>query len=288
MTEVLKQELQGREGLFARLRKACMPSGITIAEEARTHLGHHDVLPKEEVRRCFNALLDQALQEEYAVFRRYEQQVYRREVANVIFGSEGAYLENYPCVQALREVGLDIVASEELSDYEKLAQIYEKLFDLTFVVAQSMTQSRSARAGGSMQYQLEHLFERCGFLFEKQTRLNGPVDFLFPSERYFNRYKHDAIVLSVKRTLRERWQQSVAELQAAGVGRIFLATADREEASEATLKRMDDLNVTLVVFDELKRDFYADRRNVIGYSEFIEVNMVYAERLWCQRLERLE
>ncbi len=135
-----------------------------------------------------------------------------------------------------------------------------------------------------MQYQLEHLFERCGFLFEKQTRLNGPVDFLFPSERYFSHYKHDAIVLSVKRTLRERWQQSVAELRAADVGRIFLATAERERASEATLKRMDDLNVTLVVFDELKQAFYEDRRNVIGYSEFIHVNLAYAEGLWSQRM----
>ena len=161
----------------------------------------------------------------------------------------------------------------------------ESLFEYFEALFQSIHQSRRSRAGGSFQYQIENLFNLAGFPFSKQTRLNGPVDFLLPSEDYYLRYRHDAIILSVKRTLRERWQQAIAELQAARVGRIYLATAetDKNKVRERDLDRMDNLNVTLIVFDTIKSEKFPDRNTVIGYSEFINTNILSAERLWIQR-----
>ncbi len=111
------------------------------------------------------------------------------------------------------------------------------------------------------------------------------MDFLLPSEDYFASYRHDAIILSVKRTLRERWQQAIAELQTARVGRIYLATAetDKGKVRSRDLDRMDNLNVTLVVFDFIKNEQFPNRNTVIGFSEFVNTNILSVERLWIRR-----
>lgn len=134
-------------------------------------------------------------------------------------------------------------------------------------------------------YQIGNLLTLAGFPFSQQTRLNGPVDFLLPSETYFTKHRHDAVILSVKRTLRERWQQAIAELHAAKVGRIYLATVETnpKKITKRDLDRMDNLNVTLIVFDEVKQKSFPTRQTVIDFTEFVNTNLTTSEQLWKKR-----
>lgn len=283
----IKDELQGTRGLLRRLRNTYMPQGVVIAQEAIRNLRYiAGQIEKAEVRRNFNSLLFDVLIEEWNVFQKYEKELYKSKVIPSIFELIERDSSEFPnCRAVVKNTSIAIEQNKNQDSKWFLTFLSKSFFEYFEALFQSIHQSRRARAGGSFQYQIENLFNLAGFPFSKQTRLNGPVDFLLPSEEYYHQYRHDAIILSVKRTLRERWQQAIAELQSALVGRIYLATAetDKKRIRDRDLDRMDSLNVTLVVFDNIKSDKFPDRNTVIGYSEFINTNVISAERLWAQR-----
>lgn len=283
----IKDELQGTRGLLRRLRNTYMPHGVVIAEEAIKNLRYiAEQIEKAQVRRNFNSLLFDVLIKEWDVFQKYEKELYKSKVIPSIFELIERDTSEFPnCRAVVKNTSIAIEQNKNEDSKWFLTFLSKSFFEYFEALFQSIHQSRRARAGGSFQYQVENLFNLAGFPFSKQTRLNGPVDFLLPSEEYYHQYRHDAIILSVKRTLRERWQQAIAELQSARVGRIYLATAetDKKRIRDRDLDRMDSLNVTLVVFDNIKSDKFPDRNTVIGYSEFINTNVISAERLWAQR-----
>jgi hypothetical protein len=283
----VKRELQGTRGLLRKLRNTYMPQGIIIAEEAKRNLRYiAEQMEKTQVRKNFDNLLFEVLIEEWNVFQRYEKELYKSKVIPSIFDLIESNDQEFPISQnIIKNISNAIEQNRSKNSKWYITFLSESLFEYFEALFQSIHQSRRTRAGGSFQYQVENLFNLAGFPFSKQTRLNGPVDFLLPSEEYFHRYRHDAIVLSVKRTLRERWQQAIAELQSARVGRIYLATAetDKNRIRNRDLDRMDNLNVTLVVFDNIKSEKFPNRNTVIGYGEFINTNILSSERLWIQR-----
>lgn len=283
----IKEELQGTKGLLQRLKNSYMPSGIEIAKEAIRNLGYvTENVKKDDIRENFNSFLFNILIEEWNVFQKYERELYKNKIIPSIFELIENNNSEFPACQSAIKNIINTIQKNECHDAKRLITfISESLFEYFEALLQSIHQSRRTRAGGSFQYQIENLLNLAGFPFSKQTRLNKPVDFLLPSEEYYRQYRHDAIILSVKRTLRERWQQAIAELQSARVGRIFLATAEMDKAKirERDLDRMDSLNVILVVFDNIKSEKFPNRNTVIGYSEFININVLSAERLWIQR-----
>ncbi|MEK6690540.1 MAG: type II restriction endonuclease [Nitrospirota bacterium] len=283
----IKDDLQGTKGLLRNLRNINMPQGVIIAKEAIKNLGYvTKKIEKAQVRKSFNTFLFDVLIEEWNVFQKYEKELYKSKIIPFIFELTENRRKEFPNCQALiKNASIVIEQNKKQNSRWFITYISETLFEYFEALFQSIHQSRRSRAGGSFQYQVENLFNLAGFPFSKQTRLNGPVDFLLPSEDYFRQYRHDAIILSVKRTLRERWQQAIAELQSARVGRIYLATAetDKGRIRDRDLDRMDRLNVTLVVFDSIKADKFPNRNTVIGYSEFINTNVLSAERLWMKR-----
>jgi hypothetical protein len=99
--------------------------------------------------------------------------------------------------------------------------------------------------------------------FQKQvvlTDLRRP-DFILPSYRVFtdrHRGKSEALVLSAKTTLRERWKQVPSEIENC---ELFLATVDEQIAGNA-VDHMKSLGITLVVPEKLmKSDASALSRN---------------------------
>jgi hypothetical protein len=283
----IKDELQGSRGLLKTLRNTYMPQGTVIAKEAIENLGYiAEQIEKSQVRKRFNTLLFDVLIEEWNVFQKYEKELYKSKVIPFIFELIENNSEIFPTCQAvIKNLSIALEQNKKQNSKCFINNLSESLFEYFEALFQSIHQSRRSRAGGSFQSQVENLFNLSGFPFSKQTRLNGPVDFLLPSEDYFRQYRHDAIILSIKRTLRERWQQAIAELQSARVGRIYLATAetDKNRIRGHDLDRMDSLNVTLVVFDNIKTEKFPNRNTVIGYSEFINTNTLSVESLWIQR-----
>ena len=87
------------------------------------------------------------------------------------------------------------------------------------------------------------------------------------------------MVISIKRTLRERWRQVVGELSSTNAGKIYILTAD-EDISYAKVKEMKTHNVNLVVWDEYKEEKFQDYHSVIGFSSFINIDLPSSRKLW--------
>jgi len=105
---------------------------------------------------------------------------------------------------------------------------------------------------------------------EQKPSGNQRPDFILPSLSRLHlstRSRDEALILSLKTTLRERWKQVVKEARNCDV---FLATVDDKVAADAIADMRED-GIYLVVPESLKRSKYAEyegRSNVITFKDF--------------------
>ncbi|MGB3461850.1 MAG: type II restriction endonuclease [Rhodanobacter lindaniclasticus] len=131
----------------------------------------------------------------------------------------------------------------------------------------SAAQTRKSRAGLSFEHHVERLFRDGCIRYEAQAVFGGRrPDFVLPDVKELNA-KGDALIVSLKTTLRERWKQLALEKP---FGAIFLATVDDRVSGEA-IAEMDRNAISLVVPESLKKakeSAYADHSNVITFRQF--------------------
>lgn len=146
----------------------------------------------------------------------------------------------------------------------------------------SASQQRKSRAGYSFEHQIEQMLRDGAVPFEKQVIIEAKKkpDFILPSFALFKdkkRKKSDALVLSLKTTLRERWKQVQREILNCD---LFLATVDENIAANA-IEDMRSLGIALVVPESLKKSEateYEGHANVIDFKTFFE-DEIRAERM---------
>lgn len=138
----------------------------------------------------------------------------------------------------------------------------------------SASQQRKTRAGRSFESHLARTLKDGQIAFDEQAVLGGRrPDFVLPDKRVLglreSRPFIDAMILSAKTTLRERWKQITHERFNCA---IFLATVD-DRVSRPALDEMQALGIGLVVPESLKiakETFYSDHPNVISFREFFD------------------
>jgi len=145
--------------------------------------------------------------------------------------------------------------------------------DATFL---SASQHRKSRAGRSFERHIARLLSDGGIAFEEQAVTGGRrPDFVMPSLIVLNdksRTFEEALILSAKTTLRERWKQLAMEKFDCA---LFLATVDDRVSTDA----VDDMlkqEICLVVPESLKKSketCYALKENVITFRTFFDDNV---------------
>ncbi len=133
----------------------------------------------------------------------------------------------------------------------------------------SAAQTRKSRAGLSFEYHVERLFKDGKLRYEAQTVIGGRrPDFVLPGIKELNE-KGDALIVSLKTTLRERWKQLAMERP---FGSIFLATVDDRVSGEA-IDEMGRNSIALVVPESLKKakeSAYDGYSNVVTFKQFFD------------------
>lgn len=131
----------------------------------------------------------------------------------------------------------------------------------------SAAQTRKSRAGLSFEHHVERLFRDGRVRYQAQAVFGGRrPDFILPDVKELN-LKGDAVIVSLKTTLRERWKQLALEKP---LGALFLATVDDRVSSEA-IDEMTRNAISLVVPESLKKakePAYEDHSNIITFREF--------------------
>lgn len=235
-------------------RAELMPSGEKLAMMAQKKCGFTLSQIKSDFNGCLKKLMD-------TEFKLYEQ---KEEECSQEIIKEAEKLKLLKKTSSL--------ASSFNYNYQNIRDFFK-----------SISQSRMTRAGGSFENHVKYLFESLKYPFDSQTVLNGKVDYVIPSEKAFRKNRTACVVISIKRTLRERWKQVVGELASTNAGRIYMMTAD-EDISPSKVDEMKKHNVNLVIWDVLKWEKFGKYYNVTGFSQFIKIDLPSSKKMWEQLL----
>lgn len=142
----------------------------------------------------------------------------------------------------------------------------------------SVSQSRKTRGGKDFELQIEGLFRLAGIPFHKQERENR-TDLIIPNLQTHSMNRNISLIVSVKRTLRERWAEVAEELFNLRSPNVFLFTAD-ENISSGHVTRLQRYNIHLVVWDDLKTKKFKDEHLVLGYTEWATRRLSQIRQFW--------
>jgi hypothetical protein len=238
------------EDFQKKLRKDLMPSGDELANFAQQRFK----IEREKIKKNFNTYLRGLLSLEFQIYKEHERNCSAKIIKQAI--GKG-FLKEAGCFS------------------ESLKQNYSQLWSFFL----SISQSRKARAGGSFEKHVRYLFELLDYPFERQAILDGKVNYVIPSKDAFGKNRTACVVISIKRTLRERWREVIGELSSTNAGKIYILTAD-ENISYPKVEEMNAHNITLVVWDEYKRRKFRNYYNVIGFTDFINEDLPSSQKLW--------
>ncbi|MEM3389429.1 MAG: type II restriction endonuclease [Candidatus Bathyarchaeia archaeon] len=125
-------------------------------------------------------------------------------------------------------------------------------------------QMRKARAGRTFEKIVEYSLKKIGISCEKPygqgREILKRIDIVIPSQSLALEKPDQAFFLSCKRTLRERWKQTIPERKPSW--RVFLLTLD-DDLSEEKAKEIDQLGIIAYVKDELKSMEYLKNKGWI-------------------------
>ncbi|GAB4306522.1 MAG: hypothetical protein Kow0090_21680 [Myxococcota bacterium] len=231
-----------------------MPGGETLALMTQKECFQSVGISAQAIKRNFNKFLERLLDLEFEIYKREEKKC------------------SVEIIKKALEDGI-LTGSKDFADF------FEKNYSAFWELFLSISQSRKTRAGRSFENHLKFLFEKLGYPYDKQTELNGTVDYLIPSEEVFRKNRTVCVLISVKRTLRERWRQVVSELKSTEAGKIYLLTADKDIALEK-IKEMRKHNINLVVWDKVKNTKFDNEATVIGFSEFVQTDLPASRKMW--------
>lgn len=158
--------------------------------------------------------------------------------------------QNERIIRGISEKGLPS------SDFAK--EVIKLFYPLVQRLEFESGQTRKARGGRTFELVIEYLLTRIGVSCQrpegKQPRtILKRVDLVIPDQTTAIERPDKAFFLSCKRTLRERWKQTIPERKPSW--RVFLLTQD-EDLPEDKAKEIDQLGMIVYVRDELKNEDY--------------------------------
>jgi hypothetical protein len=167
----------------------------------------------------------------------------------------------------------------------------EKYSEHLFELSKSHTNSRRSRAGNEFEAIIEIILLRNGVAFDNQgvigsklfqtERLGKLVDCVIPGVAEYGEERRRCALVSMKTSLRERWQEVIEEMTRTGANEMFLVTLDATITSN-TIEALASHNITLVVPDDLKTHNYNEYNSVYGLSKFI-TEMINISNNWRTR-----
>lgn len=248
---------------FAHRRRELMPAPTELAREAQQKildLSGGSLKDKAYVAKEFDSLLMRLLTMEYDLFREHQRSASVKILTEYLDGA----MDGSPG---------DLHQASNMEAYVESA--FEDL-DAFFL---GLQQSRRSRAGGSFQRHLAFLFDVLDLPYQEQQVINGTPDFLLPGADLYRSSPADVILITAKRTLRERWRQIIIE--GARTPRYFLATID-DGMSVQAMSEMAQNRVVLVVPQEIieRKPEYDQAPNVISYTDLYHQFIVPARGRW--------
>jgi hypothetical protein len=158
-----------------------------------------------------------------------------------------------------------------------------------YELALSTTQSRRSRAGKTFEQLIESLLEKFDVPYDTQGSVSSgsfnklglgkKVDAIVPSVESYDQNRSKCAVVTMKTSLRERWQEVAEELSRTNVPHIYLLTVDQDITTNV-VNTIKNYNIQLVVYQSQKNSKFISNDNVCSFYHFFDKEMGYIMNYW--------
>lgn len=153
----------------------------------------------------------------------------------------------------------------------------------------STTNSRRSRSGKTFEAIIKFLIKDVyGYPFTDQSNVGEGffqehgigkiVDGIIPGKDCYIANRAKTIIITMKTSLRERWQEVVEEIKRTNIPQIYLLTVD-EGLTDSKLRTMAHQNICVVNYDSVKEKF-KKHTNVISFTEFFNREIPHCLEYW--------
>lgn len=153
----------------------------------------------------------------------------------------------------------------------------------------STTNSRRSRSGKTFEAIIKFLIKDVyGYPFDDQSTvaegffqeqgIGKIVDGIIPGKDSYINNRAKTLIITMKTSLRERWQEVAEEIKRTNIPQIYLLTVDKE-LTASKLRTMAHQNICVVNYDSVK-DQYRDHSNVISFTEFFNREIPHCLEYW--------
>lgn len=174
-----------------------------------------------------------------------------------------------------------------LSTEDSIKRYVNAFPDHIYQLCLSNTQSRRSRAGKEFEHIIELILIGAGVPLDSQGNIGKEcfvekglgklVDTVSPGVTEFEINKRDAVLISAKTTLRERWQEVPEEMGRTGAREMFLATLD-ENVSDNVLNTLYEANIQLTTTAANKEKNFSNNTRVLSFEELIKICLDNAKK----------
>ncbi len=232
-----------------------------------------------EIHRVRGACWDRYLQDEVKFHRSVIELLTReralpKEILSHIYGTpDSDYVET----------------DDELSAFAgRVGDFCGRIMPFIYQLSLSTTNSRRSRAGQTFEEIIDSIMKTFDFPYASQGQLgtrfyrdNGLgklVDGIIPSAEKYEENRSKCQIITMKTTLRERWQEVVEEINRTNIPHAYLLTLDTN-LTESALETMSNHNITVVAPDEIHQRFEA-QKNVISFTQLFNAEIPHALSYW--------
>lgn len=261
--------------IMQRIRKRKgMPSSERVVAETFARLGYlPGAISPADTLTNFNAMLRRLWEETLITLETYEGQTYGTGIAEELVISYPEDVAEGNKVARQKGFGAGVI--------HLLGRWYPKLRR----AFQSVGQGRMARGGKDFELQIQGLFDLARLPYEQQV-VADHTDFMLPNAAFHEKNRTASAIISVKRTLRERWAEVAEELFNLRTPNVFLFTADEKVSSNHVETICGQYNIHLVVWDAVKVAKFTGSPMVLGYSEWASQRLPILRQFWPRGADR--
>lgn len=259
--------------LMKAVREKGVPPSEVIVNETLKELNFTTGdLSSDTAQENFNDILRDVFNKTLEVLERYEDQAYGRLMIEMLIKQR-----TEDVVEACKILGNYRNSEEGLK--EVLTFLFARWYPYLRQMFLSISQSRKARGGKDFELQIGALLDIIDVPFQKEKRAHR-VDFMVPSDEAYATDRNKALIISAKRTLRERWREVVEELYDMRSPNVYLVTADENISSGHVQAICHEYNIHLVVWDDVKATKFSGENLVISYSALANNVIPHFKQLW--------
>lgn len=153
----------------------------------------------------------------------------------------------------------------------------------------STTNSRRSRSGKTFEAIIKFLIKDIyGYKFDDQSNVGEGffqeqgigkiVDGIVPNKECYIQNRAKTIIITMKTSLRERWQEVAEEMRRTNIPQIYLLTVD-EGLTSSKLKTMAHQNIYVVNYDSVKAQF-KEHNNIMSFTEFFNNEIPHCLDYW--------